>query len=843
MRFPKHSSHWFLAAVLCGCLAEDGGQAGGSMVENEILAGILYLADGTPAARANVRIYTVDHVPGQPEGLPKSGKEQTLVYSTRTDAKGRYEVDSLPRGEYNILGQKDEQVSYQDSVYLSSSLKSIDSDTLRESGSVTGWVRLQPNHSLETVTIQALGTNSFANADAEGKFTLGGLGEGRYSIRVLTTEAQYTPLYTSITARSGKEDTLADTLRLTYTGIPVVMGLQVKYDTLRGVATLSWNKVRYAHFQSYQIFRNLSSDLVPSSVPLSSSQDTVIEDTLYQSDNLADSLVQRFQYRVRVVNKSDQTGLSYGFVSLIAPSPYFVLSSLDFDAFNYSAGRPVTEMEASPQDSLRVNLWFRNPTRKLKRVEWYVGGFEGRLAKTLELDPPVKSGVGSVAYVTSGEIGTDTLSVKVWDETGKAWNAQLGIKVSYDPPKAQAGADMPVSRGSIAHLHGSASDRLGRIAMWEWDIGSKGTFVKTSGGDTSFTVPDSFAIIPCVLRVTDDDGLKAVDTVNVFTSLIWDRIPYSEEGHFQGLFQGHQSVVFDGKLWVLGGATHTPPQSADSRYLPLNYFSSDGVKWQPTDSAQVFTNRAGHAAVVHMGRIWVMGGNVMKLRDPSGPWRIDNLTRGNGTDVWSSMDGRIWDKVTETGFPPLDGFTVVSFHGKMWAIGSIWRQDNSAGVWYSEDGVAWTQTNSASSLPPTIGHATAVFKDRIWVTGGTDINKNITRSDVWSSGNGIDWEQATPDGRFPPRSGHNTLVFGNKLWLFGGGGSAFVPILSDGWYYDRSRYGDIWYSEDGIKWNQPTTELPLFHFGYSTAVFNGRMWMLFGYRYGPGYFEGIWNAH
>ena len=183
-----------------------------------------------------MKIYAVGYLPGDAAAAKVSA---AAFFSTRTDAEGRYTVDSLPAGEYNILGQKDDLQSYQDSVYLSATPKDLDPDTLLTAGMLAGRVALQPNHNSETVTIQALGTNSYANADAEGRFELGPLAEGRYRLRVVTTEAQYTPLFAAVAVRAGRMDSLPDTLRPIFTGIPVVRGLSAVYDTLHGVVALT----------------------------------------------------------------------------------------------------------------------------------------------------------------------------------------------------------------------------------------------------------------------------------------------------------------------------------------------------------------------------------------------------------------------------------------------------------------------------------------------------------------------------------------------------------------------------------------------------------------------------
>jgi uncharacterized protein (TIGR02145 family) len=79
-----------------------------------------------------------------------------------------------------------------------------------------------------------------------------------------------------------------------------------------------------------------------------------------------------------------------------------------------------------------------------------------------------------------------------------------------------AGKDTVVSVNDTIRLHAAAVDSFGgTIKIWEWSI--KGTpFVKTSTSDTTITSPVAEDTnYQCVLKVTDDDGNMARDTVKI----------------------------------------------------------------------------------------------------------------------------------------------------------------------------------------------------------------------------------------------------------------------------------------------------------------------------------------
>src|SRR5690606_30452112 len=357
---------WFPAVLvlgLTGCFEKDDPL--GSEVENEVSARI-FLADGSPASGASVKIYSVNHNPQEPA--------HAVIFSTRTDSQGRYAVDSVPRGEYNVLSDLNGEVAYQDSVFLSGGKGALQSDTLRAPGELFGRVRIQPNHDPRTVTLQVLGTNMFANVDDSGGFVLKGLAEGIYRVRLVTTLPEYTPSFVTLRFRSGRTDTLPDPLALTYTGIPVVDGVRVAFDTLNGVAMLAWKPVKYSALSEFLVFRNSAMALTPSVVPIARTRDTFFTDTLYRTERgPMDTVGQKLEYRVAVRNKSDEVGKSYGFVVANAAPPGAVRTHMSLSLAGTMGG------QASIGDTVSISLAYTNYSRKQHRIVWRVDNAEGPL--------------------------------------------------------------------------------------------------------------------------------------------------------------------------------------------------------------------------------------------------------------------------------------------------------------------------------------------------------------------------------------------------------------------------------------------------------------------------------
>ena len=60
---------------------------------------------------------------------------------------------------------------------------------------------------------------------------------------------------------------------------------------------------------------------------------------------------------------------------------------------------------------------------------------------------------------------------------------------------------------------------------------------------------------------------------------------------------GHTSVVFDNKMWVLGGG-----------YKNDVWYSSDGINWVCATENAGWSPRDDHTSVVFDNKMWVLGG-------------------------------------------------------------------------------------------------------------------------------------------------------------------------------------------------------------------------------------------
>ncbi|MBM3280330.1 MAG: galactose oxidase [Candidatus Handelsmanbacteria bacterium] len=177
------------------------------------------------------------------------------------------------------------------------------------------------------------------------------------------------------------------------------------------------------------------------------------------------------------------------------------------------------------------------------------------------------------------------------------------------------------------------------------------------------------------------------------------------------------AVVFDNKMWVLGGFDGTDFSHSDEVWS-----SADGVAWKLEDHAP-WGPRAMMACLVFGKWMWVLGGGIYDDRHPLN-------TVADYSDVWRSEDGASWEQVTaDAGWAPRRFHCGVVYAGggyhRMWILGG-YHQGNRNDVWSSRDGRHWTEEQT----PWPIRHEPGCleFKEQLWLLGGFG---DTLYNDVW----------------------------------------------------------------------------------------------------------------
>jgi len=262
---------------------------------------------------------------------------------------------------------------------------------------------------------------------------------------------------------------------------------------------------------------------------------------------------------------------------------------------------------------------------------------------------------------------------------------------------------------------------------------------------------------------------------------------------------GHTSVVFDDKMWIIGGYA--------ANYANDVWYSTDGETWTQATATAPFTARQAHTSVVFDNKMWVIGGD----------------TGSASNDVYYSTDGATWTLCAKTApFTARSAHTSVVFDDKMWIIGG---DDGSVDndVWYSTDGATWTLCAKTDPFTSRSDHTSVVFDSKMWIIGGFT---SAVSNDVYYSTDGETWTLCAKTASFSARRYHASIVSSDKMWVMSG--------------YDGSTRNDIYYSTDGATWIQVDASTDWTARSYlESVVFNDKMWIMGGYD--TGQLNDVWE--
>jgi dihydrofolate reductase len=281
----------------------------------------------------------------------------------------------------------------------------------------------------------------------------------------------------------------------------------------------------------------------------------------------------------------------------------------------------------------------------------------------------------------------------------------------------------------------------------------------------------------------------------------------------------HTSVVFDDgtgeKMWVIGG------QGSNNTYKKDVWHSTNGVTWKQATATAAFSARNSHTSVVFDNKMWVIGGF-----DGSGGTSSKNDVWSSTNGItWTEVRAN----GAASGFSARYSHTSVVFDDgagkKMWVIAG--RDSRSLNdIWHSTNGATWTKATNSEKFSDRYSHTSVVFNDgdstKMWVIGG--YSGKFSKNDVWNSTNGITWTEATNSAKFSGRETHQSVVFndndGAKMWVIGGDSAA--GRLNDVW---NSAEGNSWTEvkkpNDANGFNKRDS--------HQSVVFDNKIWVIGGF--------------
>lgn len=237
----------------------------------------------------------------------------------------------------------------------------------------------------------------------------------------------------------------------------------------------------------------------------------------------------------------------------------------------------------------------------------------------------------------------------------------------------------------------------------------------------------------------------------------------------------------DGCVFLIGGQTF--------RHFYNDVWSTCdiGESWERlvADRHAPFKGRAGAAGTMHKGKIYLAGGCHDRV-----PYDPGNF-RKFYADVWSSVDGKTWELVTDTpGWLARSGPRLMSFNDKLFIIaGEVGFTDSTqlGDVWSSsDDGKTWSVVVSTPSYSARSGHGVVAYGNyMILIAGWPEL------SDIYYTEDGADWTKSSglawncnniTCGKYD----FWPVIHDTKLFLIGGSGSSstFGKLYSETWSLD-----------------------------------------------------------
>ena len=390
--------------------------------------------------------------------------------------------------------------------------------------------------------------------------------------------------------------------------------------------------------------------------------------------------------------------------------------------------------------------------------------------------------IGYASGESSNGVSNDLTLPKGRHITTVRWESSRPEVVSTNGVVSRPGPGQPnisvvltatLNKGSVTDTKAFTLTVTAIIPGVDWSLASDGPWYFPRSSHSSVVFKNKIWIIGGIIPVTNNRVQRRSDAVKL-TNQIWSSADGSNWSLALGEFSsrdGHSSVVFDNKIWVIGG------RKSYSNWVNDVWWSEDGANWSLATSNASFYPRAEHSSVVFDNKIWVIGGRK---------------NYGTGfNDVWWSTNGSNWSLATSNaGFYDRVGHSSVVFDNKIWVIAG--RKipaeasilDKVGDVWSSSDGTNWTQATSRAPFGPLAKHSSVVFDNKIWIIGGLN-KQSLSRNDVWSSRDGMSWQRITGQANFSVRHGHSSVIFDNRMWVIMGDRSA--RSIRDG-------YRDIWSS-------------------------------------------------
>lgn len=240
-------------------------------------------------------------------------------------------------------------------------------------------------------------------------------------------------------------------------------------------------------------------------------------------------------------------------------------------------------------------------------------------------------------------------------------------------------------------------------------------------------------------------------------------------------------------------------------------FMVSNYDWVSVQNSLPFNARDGAGLLNFQNKLWLLGG-----WDP--PNHPPNYTQ---SEVWSSVDGAIWNFETTAPWPARHCSAWLTDGIYMYVIGGDPQSNCLTDVWRSADGINWVELEDTIPGYVKRNNPNYAFMDgQLFLFGGEECGGSSNGlNEVWKSSTGVTWEQL-PDAPWKGRGMQiNSCVDDSgNIWMLGGSNEG-----------DRRSYNDVWKTSDGINWTMVNQSAPWGgRYWHSVGWFDHKLWVMAG---------------
>lgn len=268
----------------------------------------------------------------------------------------------------------------------------------------------------------------------------------------------------------------------------------------------------------------------------------------------------------------------------------------------------------------------------------------------------------------------------------------------------------------------------------------------------------------CIGGRRASDNVRIDDVWNTSDGITWTQVTAS--GGFGGRVF-HNVLVYNNKLWVMGGQNNTPVELNDV------WYSSDGITWTQATAAAAWPIRHAASVCVHNGEMYISGG-----------FSTPNFLK----DIYKSSDGVTWTLVNSNpGWSARQQQGFVSFDGNLYMYAGWDGVDYYAAkdCWKStNNGVSWTQMTADMGMVGTARYGTTgcfVYDEKMWLAGGYSYITAIDYNDLYYSTNGVTWTRHVVTAGWSTRYFATVVILNQKAFLIGGYDDPSPTVINDVW--------------------------------------------------------------